>query len=112
MRRLPRDSPRLITDAVLRNWPLPEPAAEGSKEARGRALIIAGAVEMPGAAILASTAALRAGAGKVRVAAAAGGALAIAAAVPELFVQGIADGGAREESLRAVLESAKKTDAI
>src|SRR3954466_5605694 len=112
MRRSPRDKSRLITKAVLRKWPLPEPTEEGSKEARGRALIIAGAVEMPGAAILASTAALRAGAGKVRVATAAGAALAVAATVPELFVQGIADGASRKESLRAVLDSARKTDAV
>ena len=68
MSQSPPDKPRVLTDAFLRRWALPEPAAEGSKEARGRVLIIAGAVEMPGAAILASTAALRAGAGKVRVA--------------------------------------------
>src|SRR3954469_7362318 len=106
MRRSPRDKPRLVTDGLLRNWRLPEPTDEGSKERRGRALIIAGAVEMPGAAILSSTAALRAGAGKVRVAAPAGAALAIASAVPELFVQSIADGARRDESLDAVLESA------
>src|SRR4051812_43857708 len=112
MRRSSRDKSRLITTALLRKWALPDPTEEGSKEARGRALIIAGAVEMPGAAILASTAALRSGAGKVRVATAANAALAIAAAVPELLVQGIANGARREESLRSVLESAKNSDAV
>src|SRR5688572_22692543 len=95
MPRSPRAKPRLITDALLRRWPLPPPAKEGSKEGRGRALIIAGAEEMPGAAILASTAALRAGAGKVRVATAKAAALAVGAAVPELFVLGIAGGKRR-----------------
>lgn len=102
----------MITDALLRKWRLPKPTQEGSKEDRGRALIIAGAAEMPGAAILASTAALRAGAGKVRVATAEPAALAIATAVPELFVQSIADGAERERSLRAVLESARNTNAV
>jgi hydroxyethylthiazole kinase-like uncharacterized protein yjeF len=91
---------------------LPPPAKEGSKEGRGRALIIAGAVEMPGAAILASTAALRAGAGKVRVATAEIVALAVGAAVPELFVLGIAEGRRRKESLRGIVDSAKKTNAV
>jgi NAD(P)H-hydrate repair Nnr-like enzyme with NAD(P)H-hydrate dehydratase domain len=85
---------------------LPQPAAEGSKEARGRVLIIAGAVEMPGAAILASTAALRAGAGKVRVATAEAAAMSVATAVPELFVIGISE-TARDENLAAIVDSAR-----
>jgi ADP-dependent NAD(P)H-hydrate dehydratase len=75
-------------------------------------LIIAGAVEMPGAAILASIAALRAGAGKVRVATAEASALAVGAAIPELFVLAIADGQRRDGSLRRIVDSAKKTDAL
>lgn len=112
MRRSPRDKPQVITDALLRRWRLPRPAQEGSKEERGRVLIIAGAAEMRGAAILASTAALRAGAGKVRVATPQAAAFAVATAVPELFVQSIADGAERERSLRAVLESARNTNAV
>src|SRR4051812_4151347 len=105
MRRSLRDKPRLITDALLRGWPLPRPESEGSKEARGRVVIIGGAVEMPGAAILASKAALRAGAGKVRVAIAAAVAPFVAAAVPELFAFGI-------EDRAAVLDSAAHADAV
>ena len=112
MPRLPRAKPRLITDALLRRRPLPGPARGGSKEERGRALIVAGAVEMPGAAILASTAALRAGAGKARVATAEAAALGVAVAVPELFVLGIAEGKRRHESLRAIIDSAEKADAV
>ena len=67
---------------------------------------------MPGAAILASTAALRAGAGKVRVATAQSAAFAVASAVPELFVQSIAEGAQREQSLRALLESARSSRAV
>ena len=90
---------------------MPQPAAEGSKEARGRVLIIAGAVEMPGAAILASTAALRAGAGKVRVATAEAAAMSVATAVPELFVIGISE-ARRDRSLAAILESAENSDVV
>jgi hydroxyethylthiazole kinase-like uncharacterized protein yjeF len=112
MPRSPRAKPRLITDALLRRWPLPGPAKAGSKEERGRVLIIAGAVEMPGAAILASTAALRAGAGKVRVGTAEEATLAVGTAVPELFVLAIAEGKRRASSLKAILDSAAKADAV
>jgi hydroxyethylthiazole kinase-like uncharacterized protein yjeF len=97
---------------LLRTWRLPDPAGEGSKETRGRVLIVAGAVEMPGAAILASTAALRAGAGKVRVAIAEAAALAVAAAVPELFVLGLRDDESRDADLQAVIDSARNTNAV
>src|SRR3954469_13168678 len=113
MRRSPRDKPRLVTDGLLRNWRLPEPTEEGSKEQRGRVLIIAGAVEMPGAAILASTAALRAGCGKVRTAIAEPAALGLGCAVPEVFVLPIATTGRRRNAtLRAVIDSAAKADAV
>jgi hydroxyethylthiazole kinase-like uncharacterized protein yjeF len=105
MRPSPRAKPQLITDALLRRWPLPKLQSEGSKEARGRVLVIAGAKEMPGAAILASTAALRAGAGKVRVAIADEVAPFVATAAPELFVFGI-------EARDAVIDSAKKASGI
>ncbi|MBK3421004.1 NAD(P)H-hydrate dehydratase, partial [Methylobacterium sp. IIF4SW-B5] len=44
-----------IQAASLRGYPLPDPGA-GTKEARGSALVVAGSVEVPGAAILAGTA--------------------------------------------------------
>lgn len=78
--------PVTLSARVLRDWPLPEPEREGDKEARGRVLIIGGAAEMPGAVILAATAALRAGAGKLQVATCQSVAQLIAAAVPEARV--------------------------
>ena len=60
-------SPVELTADLLRSIPLPQPE-EGSKDGRGSVLVIAGSVEVPGAAILAATAALRAGAGKLTVA--------------------------------------------
>lgn len=56
-----------LDDAALRAWPLPQPSHDDDKEARGRVLVIAGSPEMPGAAVLAGEAALRAGAGKLLV---------------------------------------------
>ena len=75
-----------ITPARLRRWPLPQPSHEGDKDARGRILVIAGAGEMPGAALLSAVAALRAGAGKLQVATSASAAPLVAAAVPEARV--------------------------
>ena len=50
----------------------------------GRLLIVAGSIELPGAALLAATGAMRAGAGVVRVASAESVVARVAAAVPEL----------------------------
>lgn len=71
---------------TLRDWPLPALDGEGDKEARGRVVVIAGSREIPGAAILAATAALRAGAGKLVVATGASTALHTAFALPEARV--------------------------
>ncbi|KMO41400.1 NAD(P)H-hydrate dehydratase [Methylobacterium aquaticum] len=80
-----------ITADTLRGLPLPD-SGNGSKEARGSALVIAGSVEVPGAAILAGTAALRAGAGKLQMSIAAGTAPHAALAVPEALVVRLPDG--------------------
>ncbi len=91
---------------MLASWPLP--SLEEGKAQRGQALVIAGAVEMPGAAVLTGTAVLRAGAGVVQVATAESAVSAVATAVPELYVVGIAsDNERRQKSLRAVVELAK-----
>ncbi|MFL6254957.1 MAG: NAD(P)H-hydrate dehydratase [Pyrinomonadaceae bacterium] len=66
--------------------PLPWPDEGGDKEERGRVLIVGGATEMPGAVILAATAALRAGAGKLQIATCRSIARAVAVAVPEARV--------------------------
>jgi ADP-dependent NAD(P)H-hydrate dehydratase len=76
---------RLDAD-LLKSFPLPRLAEDGDKEDRGRALVIGGSLEVPGAAILAGVAALRAGAGKLQIATEESVAVAIAAAVPEARV--------------------------
>lgn len=78
-----RATPSDVTDALLRGWPLPQPDPEGDKEERGRTLVIAGSREIPGAALLAASAALRAGAGRLTVATAASVAQGVALALPE-----------------------------
>jgi hydroxyethylthiazole kinase-like uncharacterized protein yjeF len=70
---------------------LPQPDEEGDKEERGRVLVVGGASEMPGAIILAATAALRAGAGKLQIATARSIAQMVAAAVPEARVFPLAE---------------------
>ncbi len=70
----------------MRRWALPQPDEGGDKEERGRVLVVGGATEMPGAIILAATAALRAGAGKLQIATCRSIAQLVAAAVPEARV--------------------------
>ena len=82
-RSVPHTRPIVITPQVLRRLPLPQPKEEGDKEERGRVLVIGGGQEMPGAIILAATAALRAGAGKLQIATGKSIAPLVAASVPE-----------------------------
>src|SRR5438045_3138407 len=76
----------LLTAHLLRGWPLPRPDADADKEERGRVLVVGGTPETPGALVLAATAALRAGAGKVQIATGRSIAQAVAIAVPEVRV--------------------------
>ncbi len=80
-----------LDDALLRAWPLPMPAADGDKEDRGHVLVLGGSREMPGAVILAATAALRAGAGKLTIATGQSVAQLVALAMPEARVLGLAE---------------------
>ena len=80
-----------VTTQLLHEWPLPMPGAEGDKEERGHVLVLGGSREMPGAVILAATAALRAGAGKLTVATGASVAQLVASAMPEARVIGLAE---------------------
>ena len=80
------------TDAdlsLLRRWKLPDLTNAESKEDRGRVLVIGGSREIPGAALLAAYASLRAGGGKLHIATAAEVAPAVAIAMPEARVSGL-----------------------
>lgn len=70
-----------LTPRILRRWGLPDPGA--SKYDRGTVLVAGGARRTPGAAILAGTAALRVGAGRLMLAVAESVAPHVAVAVPE-----------------------------
>src|SRR3954463_13523802 len=72
-----------LTPSVLRRHPIPGAEEQGDKEERGRVLVVAGSPEVPGAALLAANAVLRAGAGKVQLAVPASIAAPLAVAIPE-----------------------------
>jgi ADP-dependent NAD(P)H-hydrate dehydratase len=74
-----------LDDALLRKRPLPQPG-DGGKDERGAIVVIGGSREVPGAAFLAGLGALRAGAGKLRVATTTARAAALAVALPEALV--------------------------
>lgn len=79
---------RRLTDADIREL-LPARDRDVHKGDFGHVLVIGGGQGMPGAALLCGEAALRSGAGRVTVGTDAAHAAAIAAARPELMVQGI-----------------------
>lgn len=81
-----RTAPTVITIELLRACPLPNWDDDAGKDDYGKLLLIAGSARLPGAAILAATAALRCGCGTVRVAAPQSVCVAIAVAVPELMM--------------------------
>jgi ADP-dependent NAD(P)H-hydrate dehydratase len=104
-----------IDSATLRGWALPVPGAAGDKESRGHVLIVGGSREMPGAIILAATAAMRAGAGKLTIATGASVAQLVALAIPEARVIGLAEtpeGGFRREAMDTLDPLADKVNAI
>ncbi len=108
-------TPSLLTPRLLRGWPLPQPDEEADKDERGRVLVVGGAPEMPGAVMLAATAALRAGAGKLRIATGRSIAQAIAVAIPEARVFALPEtkkGGIAASAAPLIAEYADKAQAV
>jgi len=100
---------------LLERFPLPEHPEESSKEDRGRLLVVAGSRELPGAALLAAIAGLRAGAGKLQVATAASIAVPLAIAIPEARVVGHAeteDGSIDPSAIDGIVALAKDAAAV
>jgi hydroxyethylthiazole kinase-like uncharacterized protein yjeF len=85
-----RSEPAHVDAALLRGWPLPEPG--GSKDARGRVVVMGGSVRTPGAVMLAGLAALRVGAGRLTLVVPESISGRLAVAVPEAGVVALADG--------------------
>ena len=97
----------IINPKLLRRLRLPRPARGGDKEERGRVLVVGGGPETPGAVILAATAALRAGAGKIQVATGRSNAPVVAASLPEARVFALPESrsGSLTKAAAAALES-------
>jgi ADP-dependent NAD(P)H-hydrate dehydratase len=104
---------KLDSDA-LEQHPLP-PVIDGDKETKGRILIVAGSRDVPGAALLAATAAMRAGAGKLRIATVESAAMPIAVTMPEAMVLGLAetsDGAFASDAVEQIATAAREADAV
>lgn len=100
--------------AALDAHPLP-PVIDGDKQSKGRMLVIAGSREVPGAALLAARAAMRAGAGKLRIATVDSVAAYVAVAMPEAMVVALPehrDGGFAGSAVARIAELAADSDAI
>jgi ADP-dependent NAD(P)H-hydrate dehydratase len=106
---------RSLNQEVLRNWALPAVGHNADKEDRGHVLVVAGSREIPGAALLSATAALRAGAGKLTIATAGSVAVGLALALPEARVIGLPEtpaGGLDISGAHALQECAATCSAV
>ncbi|WCT74707.1 NAD(P)H-hydrate dehydratase [Sphingomonas naphthae] len=108
-----------MTAPLDRDWlaahPLPSPGEESDKNSRGRVLAVGGSMLCPGGLMLTAEAALRAGAGKVRVATVAPAALAIGIAMPEAGVVALPVDDRGEIAVAgadAVIENLARADAL
>ncbi len=99
---------------ALETHPLP-PIVDGDKETKGRILIIGGSRAVPGAALIAATAAMRSGAGKLQIATVESAAMALALAMPEAMVIGLSeaeDGGFAEAAVDELASTIEEADGI
>jgi ADP-dependent NAD(P)H-hydrate dehydratase len=99
---------------ALERHPLP-PVIDGDKETKGRILVLAGSRAVPGAALLTSLAAMRAGAGKLRIATVESAAMPLGIAIPEAMVIGLPeadDGGFAGSAVDRIRELADEVDAV
>jgi len=104
---------KLDRDA-LESHPLPR-VIDGDKETKGRILVVAGSRDVPGAALLSATAAMRAGAGKLRIATVESAAAALGIAMPEAMVVGLSedeDGGFAGSAVDPIGDAAQEVDAV
>ncbi len=106
--------PEIALDpALLREWPLPP--GGGGKNERGTVVVVAGSPQVPGAAVLAGTAALRAGAGKLQIGTCRSVATHIAVAVPEALVFALDEtraGALEPRASDTIVERGNAADAV
>lgn len=98
----------------LAEHPLPVHGDGTDKNSRGRVVAVGGSAEVPGGLLLTGEAALRAGAGKLRMATVAEVAIALGVAIPEAAVLALAsaDGEIAPEAAKALEESLDRCDAL
>ena len=107
-------SPAKLDRQALDQHPLP-PVVDGGKETKGRILVVAGSRDVPGAALLTATAAMRAGAGKLKIATVESAAAAVGVAMPEAMVIGLPqadDGGFAAGAVGEIRDAAAEVDAV
>ena len=115
MRPSPPAEPVRVTGAELRRRPLPEHGSAADKYERGQVLVVGGSRETPGAVLLAGTAALRAGAGKLQMGTVTTAAPALAVAVPEAGVMGLPEtpgGDLSPDAADRLRERVARADAV
>lgn len=103
-----------LDQRALETHPLP-PIINGDKETKGRILIVGGSRAVPGAALIAATAAMRSGAGKLVIATVESAAMALAVAMPEAMVVGLAeadDGGFAASAAHELASALEEADGI
>ena len=107
-------TPRPLDRAALDEHPLP-PVVDGGKESKGRILIVAGSREVPGAALLAALGAMRAGAGKLKIATAQSIATHVGVAMPEAMIIGLPEdgnGGLAHAAVAMIAANAAEVDCV
>jgi ADP-dependent NAD(P)H-hydrate dehydratase len=105
--------PKAVNLRTLAQRPLPRLDQADDKEGRGQVLVIAGGAAVPGAALLTGRAALRAGAGKLQMAASDAAALSLGLAVPEAAILAVAVTADGEFSdAKGLAAAAREADAI
>ena len=95
--------------------PLPRHQDGDDKDGRGRVMVIAGSVEVPGAALLCGIGALRAGAGKLQMATCRSVAPHLGMAVPEALVTGLDEtpgGGISADEADRLAARARRCDGL
>jgi len=103
-----------IDEALLHGWSLPQPDEQGDKNERGSVLVVGGAISLPGAIVLAGIAALRAGAGRLKLATCRSIAPHVGLTVLEALVLGLPEtpaGGIAAEAADEIATTANQTNA-
>lgn len=108
-------NPTIVTPALLRANPLPDHEEDSDKQARGRVLVVAGSVEVAGAALLAGLGTLRVGAGILQIATCRSAAPHLRMAMPEALVVGCREtsaGGIDPADSARLVELGRGCDAV